>query len=450
MKSVKTLKTVVLVLIIILITIVSLLGINNLWSVGRENLVKDYKLGMDTKWSSLVTIKVDDTVNEEKYDSEGNLVTNPKEGEIYTTVEKPVNAPDVLNKENYKKSKEILQKRLESMDCSQYTIRQNEEEGNIEVELLEDDITGYILQALNSKGTFQIIDAETKEVLLDNSYVKNARSFYATNEYGTTSAYLDIQFNDEGKTKLEEISKTYVKTTEGEGENAKTTEKKVTVKVDEQELSSTYFSETLSTGRINISIGNATTDAEALRAYGLQAAMYASIIKHGELPIVYTIEDTAYQISNVNETIIISVVMAIVVIEALVLLFRFKLRGILGAILQVGFIPTVLLIVRYTNVFITMEGVFALVLVSIINFIFLIKILDDIKNKQNNIKAKINEATIAAAKILAPLFIVSIIFSFINWIEITSFGMTMFWGLIVCAIYNQLFTKTIFNSFSQK
>ena len=42
-----------------------------------------------------------------------------------------------------------------------------------------------------------------------------------------------------------------------------------------------------------------------------------------------------------------------------------------------------------------------------------------------------------------PIFIISIVFVFIRWTKISTFGMTMFWGLFLSIIYNYVVTKNM-------
>ena len=44
---------------------------------------------------------------------------------------------------------------------------------------------------------------------------------------------------------------------------------------------------------------------------------------------------------------------------------------------------------------------------------------------------------------LIPIIIISIVFCFASWTNLSSFGMIMFWGLVLIAIYNVLITKTL-------
>ena len=45
--------------------------------------------------------------------------------------------------------------------------------------------------------------------------------------------------------------------------------------------------------------------------------------------------------------------------------------------------------------------------------------------------------------ILIPLAIIAVTFTFMNWTPIISIGMIMFWGLVIFAIYNLIFTRTL-------
>ena len=42
---------------------------------------------------------------------------------------------------------------------------------------------------------------------------------------------------------------------------------------------------------------------------------------------------------------------------------------------------------------------------------------------------------------LIPIFIISVIFVFIRWNAISTFGMFMFWGIVLSIVYNALLTR---------
>lgn len=454
MKTNKKLKAITLILVIVLITILSFLGVYNVASINGDNLIKDYNVGMELKHKKLLRLKVDDTVNEVFYDAEGKKQEKQNAEGTYTSVQEPVNSQEVLNKENYKKALKVIENRLNSMEAEEYKLRFNEENGTIELEMIDNELTNYIIESIRVPGEFKIIDSETEEVLIDSSLVKKSGVLYSSANSSSTTVYLDIEFNKEGSKKLEELSKTYVKTTEqvvdenGQS-NDKTVEKKVTVKIDDSTIISTSFGETLTSGHLYISVGQGTTNNEELRNYALQASIYASIIENGTVPVVYTIEQNRVIVSNMNKNIIPIVAIVALVIEAIVLIVVFKLKGIIAAILQIGYVSLLLLVLKYTNVYISLEGLFGIVVIGILNMMFIYKIVSAVKNGENTVKA-INENLVKFINVSIPALIVVIIFCFAKLLEINSFGMVMFWGYVVSLLYNIVFTKTILKNVLDK
>lgn len=454
MKSTKKLKAITLILVIILITILSFLGVYNVASVHGDNLVKDYNVGMELKNKKLVRLKVDDTVNEVFYDAEGKKQEKQNDEGTYTSVQEPVNPQEILNKENYKKALSIIEKRLSSMEAEEYKLRFNEENGAIELELMDNDLTNYILESIRVPGDFKIVDADTKEVLMDASSVKKAGVLYSSANSASTTVYLDIEFNKEGSKRLEELSKTYIKTTENvvneEGKSEdKTVEKKITVQIDDTSIISTSFGEPLTSGHLYISVGQGTTNNEELRNYALQASIYAAIIENGTVPVVYTIEQNKVIVSNMNKDIIPIVSIVVLVIEAIVLIVVFRVKGIIASILQIGYVSLLLLILKYTNVYISIEGLFAIVLVGLLNMAFIYRIMYLIKKGENALKS-VNENIVKFINVSVPVLIVAIIFCFAKLLEINSFGMVIFWGYVVSLLYNIVFTKIILKNVLDK
>ena len=82
-------------------------------------------------------------------------------------------------------------------------------------------------------------DKDTGEVLISNKDIKDAKVGYNTTSSGTT-VYLTIEFNKDGKQKLNEISKTYVSSKDADGND---TSKKIDMKLDDETILSSYFEE---------------------------------------------------------------------------------------------------------------------------------------------------------------------------------------------------------------
>ncbi len=277
MKKNLTIK-ILAILIIVAVSLISFIGLYVKKGTTRENLIPNYQLSKDLKGTRTAKLVVDSKTQELVFDSNGNVSEdgldsegNLKEG--YSKKDEPINSKDQLNEENYKICKEIIEKRLSSYGVNDYTVRLNNENGEIIVELYETENTDTVIYNLEYIGEFTLKDSETKEILLNNKDIKSARAVYGTTETGTT-VYLSIEFNKEGKKKLQEVSKNYVETKDEEG-NSKT--KKVTLNLDSEQLIETYFDEENLTGMLQLSIGSVTTDTNTIQSY-LQQASRNSII----------------------------------------------------------------------------------------------------------------------------------------------------------------------------
>lgn len=494
----KKIKILTITLAIILISMIAFFGIYSPVQNRMENKVKNYSYAMDLKGARTVVLKVNknsktvikDAEGKEVSDGEG-LTDEQLAEKGYKKEETPYNNEEILTKENYKKTKEIIEKRLKKLNADQYVIKVNEETGDITVELTESANTDSILSNLNTTGKFEIIDSETKEVLMDNNDIKLANVLYGSNSTSATSTgtsvYLNIEFNKDGAKKLEDISNKYVKvensedttntdntttedtnataenategtntttentaegtnsTTESTTDETKTTEKKITMKIDDEEIMSTSFDETLKTGKLQLSIGQASTDTDTLQGYIDQASSMATVLDTGNIPIKYSVDENEYVASDITRDqlqIIKYTGIAFVAIAIIILCVIYKMNGFIGAISYVGLFSLLMLLIRYTNVVLSIEGLVAIALVLILEYIFINRILS--KTKQES-KGKINRAIIKEAIketykeffiTIIPIAIVIITFCFAKWTSISSFGMVMFWGISLIAIYN--------------
>ncbi len=443
MKIEEKLKVILVILAIILISLASFGGIYIQKMKFVENIIPEYKLGMDLEGGRIIGLEVDTSKNTVIYDKDGKVVE--KEGEGTTKKEIPVNPQDTLTVENYKKSKEIIEKRLKAMNVSDYTIRQDEKNGKLYVQLPENADTDLIAQYMSIKGVFTVVN-DAEEVLLNNSHVKKAQVGYNTTESGTT-VYLSIQLNKEGTQIFKDITNTYVKTTDEEG---KDTTKKITLKIDESTLLNTYFENEISNGVIQMSIGGASTDANTIQSYIKEASNIAILINSGSLPITYTFETNRYVMSDITKEMFYTPVMvigAIILVGIVFLIIKYKKAGFLAGLALIGYIATLLLVLRYANVVLTMEGMVAIVVSIVMNYIFNIYLLNLIKHNGSKTMVQASndfkEALIKTIFVFIPVAITSIVLCFTGWLPIYSFAMVAFWGLVLIVLYNLVITRTL-------
>ena len=442
---INTIKILTIILLIILVSMIGFFGIYKQNKNQMSNIIKDYSYAMNLKGARTIKLKVNTEVSDES-----------------------------KNEENYNKSKEIIEKRLKSLKVQEYNINLNTKTGEIIVEIPEDSNTDTKVSNLNTIGKFEIIDSNTKEVLLDNSNIKSSNVLYNNATSGTT-VYLEIAFDKDGKNKLEEISKTYVDSEENNttseennatseentaeentAEETKTedsTKKQITMKIDDEEIMTTNFDEPITTGKMQLSIGKATTDSNTLQGYISQAQNIATVLDNGNLPVEYDIEKNQYILSDITEQQVLYVVITIAIIAVIGIIFliiKHKVNGLLAGISYIGLTALYLLLIRYTNVIISIESIFGITIVMILNYIFIFKLLENIekisKEKAENI---VNKAIIETYKRffsrVIPICIIAIVFCFVKWIPMSSFGMILFWGLVIIAIYNILITRNILN-----
>ena len=64
------------------------------------------------------------------------------------------------------------------------------------------------------------------------------------------------------------------------------------MKIDDEEIMTTSFDETIETGRLSLSVGTASTDAQTLQGYINQASSMAIVLDNGNMPIKYTVSET--------------------------------------------------------------------------------------------------------------------------------------------------------------
>lgn len=444
----KKIKTLTIVLAIVLITMIGFCGIYTQVQNRMENQVKDYTYAMDLKGSRNVRL----TINKENKtiikDAEGNIVKDNETENLtdeqiaekgYSKEETPYNKEEVKTIENYKATKKIIEERLKKLEVDDYIIKVDETTGDILLELTEDDKTDSVISNLTSAGKFEIVDTQTQELLLSNKDIKTAKVMYGTGD-GTsttgTSVYLEIEFNKEGSKKLEEISNKYI-TTEEEKNEENAEETTITMNIDDSEIMSTSFDEPIRTGKLQLSVGTAATDNDTLQDYINRATSMATVLDKGNMPIKYDLKENQYKLSDITQKdkqMIIYVALAVIVLALIVIMIKYKGTGILGAISYIGFTALYLLILRYTNVVISIEGIFGIGMILVLNYIFLYQLLAKENKKEVYKKYFIT---------ILPIIIMVIAFCFIKWIPIASFGMVMFWGILLIAIYNAIVTNNL-------
>ena len=454
----KKVKIITITLAIVLVTLVAFAGIYVQTQNRMENKVKDYTFSKEIDGGRIIDIIVKDTED--------------------NTQEKTV--------ENYQTVKNTIKNRLKNLRAQDYDISLNEEDGTIRVELPENKSTDTYAYYLTAQNKVQIKEKDAETEIINDSMIKKAHYSYNSNMNGEYQVYLELILNKEGQAKLEQETANYAflsseieeieaaqsetngdtnstenteestteenmteestteeSTTENNAEEqAKTETKKIaSLTIDETE----YEIEKIDKNKLTIKIGGKTSNNTSVNNNMAKAAELTLLINSGKYPLNYEIENNRYVYSDLSKkqmTYFVLTVLAVLLVVLIAISIKYKGKGILCAISFVGFISVYSLILRYTNVLISIEGIGAIILTMLINLKLNKLILSKIK-KMNMIEEAFNTTYKELAWKLIPIIIIAITFCFSGWTNLSSFGLVMFWGILLIPIYNILVTKTL-------
>lgn len=477
----KKVKILTIVLAIILVTLIAFGGIYLPTQNRMENKVKDYELGRELDSQRVIELKIKET-------STDNSEENSSEETTSTENESTENK---LTEKDYENAKKIMEKRLQALGAQDYTISLDKENGTVRVELAENDNVDMYIYYLYASQKITIKDTDSKDILLNDDMIKGAKYSYSNDSKGAYQVYEEIELTKDGQAKLNELLNDYAllatdvteienakKASESESTKTESTSEENTESTENTDEQNTESTETQSTteetssnsettkktaklyvndttydiskiekGKITVKIGASSSNTTSVNNNISKAAEIAMLENAGKLPADYEVDTNRYEYSSITQKEIIYfaiVMIAILVITLLVYCVIYKKSGILASISFVGFVASFSLLIRYTNVAISIEGISAIIIVMIINLIINREILS--KTKKMNL---VNEAVKSTYKNiylkLIPVGILTIVFCLSKWESLSSFGMIMFWGLVLTAIYNVIVTRTLLN-----
>lgn len=489
----RKIKLITEILAIIVICLVSFVGVYTKSFNKMENKVKDYTLSKDLKGYRELVFKVSDAT--EVLDSTGKVVGNTDdytdstiESNSYQKTENKINSEDKLNAENYEKAKSVIEKRLKSLNVEDYNLSVNSENGDIYLQIPEDENTDHTASNILQVAKFEIKDSEdTSKVLVTNEDLKKISAVYNTDTSGTT-VYLQIEFNKNGKNILKQLSEgeyatdpnatnstgntntaeensttentenenqkeentdttsennTENRATDEESSNTKT-QKKIILSIDNNDMITTSFDDPIEDGVIDLSMNKATTDQDSISTTLQSASTISAVVNSGTMPLTYKVSENNYINTDISQDIIkkaMYVIAVIILIAIAIIIVKYKMMGLIAGIAYIGYVGLELLLVRYTNVEISLGSIVAGIIVLAINYMIVYRLLN-VHETDKDLKKQVYAKEFKSIIIKTlPLFIISVIFVFIKWTNISTFGMFMFWGLLLSIIYNYIITK---------
>ena len=489
MKTQKVLNKVLIVLIVVLLSVVSFGGIYYKDKGQMVSRIPGYTLDADLGGYRQVTLNVDDSddehdhTHEEDTTTEGNntALENTSSAEENTVAENETANNTAEEKkeytaDDYKKTAETMKKRLKSLGVQNYQLLLDENTGKILLRLPENSQTDIILSDINEIGKFSIKDSETNEELLNNSDVRSVNVSLRATEYSNTNAIvMTINFNTKGARKFKQVTSDYQnvaneilentgadetntvnnetntssenatnETNTTTGTSTENKKKEVKISIESSDMLTTNFDEIIDNGTLSLTIGAAQEEFETQM---FSALNLAAIIENDPIDVTYSIVGNTYVDAAIEDNTLKAIVYietAIALVILLIMVIKYRVSGILRAIISVGFIAGLLLVIRYTNVALSLEGIFAIELGFIINVIYNFMILKaekegklEGKEKNNTFKKIMKSYTL----ILVPILIIALVYCFTQWAGMLSIGMVLFWSILISWVYNTLLNK---------
>lgn len=459
------------ILVILSIVLISFVGIYKQKENRMVNQVKKYQYSKDLDGYREVLLEVTKEENVTEDESE-NTDTNSENNEDNTENKEEVDLNN--NYEDYINSKKIIEKRLKLLGEQDYTISQNTENGAIYLQLPENSNTDYILSNILQIGNFEIKDSEdSSKVFVNNNNIKKAS--YVTPNNETSNMYLRIKFDKNGKKVLKEISSGEYKTNteEVETQNTENTEtdntveaevksdntdevdanssseekeseeknniqKKVVLSFNDKDMFTTSFDDPIVNGELILTMNAQTDDEDSLKERINNVATISRILNSGTLPLKYEIKQNTYIQTDINNNQLNNIYIALGIIFGIflvILIVKYKTKGIIAAIANIGFLSLYLLIIRYTNVIVSLEAIFTGAIIVAINYLI---VVDFLKMQENTKLINIFKSQIMK---VIPIILIAIVFSFVKVTKLSSCGMFLFWGVLVSFIYNYILTR---------
>lgn len=443
MNTNKKLKLLLIVLICILVILIGFFGIYKREGNAYKNLVPDFLLSSDLKGSTTLELEVDKSTNKEYYDKDGNkvdssTVTDENKDE-YTEKEVPVNDEEQLKQENYEKVVKIIEKRLKFLSTDQYRIDLDKTSGKIII-TFEDEYADDIKSIVPLESSLELIDETTEDVVLNYADFKSAEATYASLDEGYT-IYLNLKLNDNGIEKIKNIDK-YKNNKETTEEGKESTESKLKVMFDTDQVASVSYDNILLTGStLRITTGSNVTNTSTLQSQMNMNTVVAKLASIGKMPVVYKVSAEEFIASSQNIYYVVYGIyafIAICVICAIIFILKYKINAIFMLLSFIANIAATALIIKLTKVSISINILPAITAFFILNIVLIKNILQNIK-EENNISKAFKNGFLKTLDLFAITLIIFIVFAFTNMAVLNSLGLLLFWGWLNTIISNFIF-----------
>lgn len=444
MKNRRNLKMVLMILICMIIILVGFVGIYSKNGNRYINQLPKYQLASDLKGETILELEVDHSTNTKYYNKEGKEVNSSEvtdeNKDQYTSKEEKVNKDESLTLQNYKRSLEILKERLKFLKADQYRVDLDKNTGKV-VLSFEDQYPEDIESILPMEGKLELIDSKTNDIILTNDDVKVADATYAATDNNKYTVYMNLKLNDSGIEKIKHIEG-YKNSTDDNGE---VTTNNFKVEFDEDQLKEVSYDNMLLTGKtLRITLASDLSSNSTINSELNTASVVAKLVSIGKMPVVYHITAEEYvKAVNTNNIINGMIMIATIILVVIVICYivKYKVNGILATIGSVTNIAVFLILIRVTNITISLNSFAAIIGLIIMNTYLVLNLLRTITNNTDKtIAENVKTAYWKTIDVITITLILFVVFAFSGMTVINAMGLLFFWGWLVVLLGNLLFT----------
>lgn len=484
----KVIRVALIILAIVFLCVLSFIGIYREKDGKSVNIIRDYKFANDFDKYYEIQIEPNRSARDEYVfvDKDGNLVREvpsyeKKDNKLEAKVEKEPNLDEIkalsgddkvneykiekravryneadkLNENEFRATRNKIVAILADQRITSYNIREDLKTGKFIFEVPQNaakDIN-IIRRALTQNGKFEVTDSLTDRPYLTNKDLKNFK-LIEDQRFGLV---IQLELNNEGKEKFKQVTTKYsdmYKKVKEENEKLKKEkgkdfkEKKapeLVVKISGEVMQKGPVGAPIENGLIQMAVGKVDRNSENYQKYISEIEGMKSSLKVAEKPLEYDILSEKLIEGRVDvkkAQVLLIVVVGVFIILAASLIIFFGLKGVLSALALAGYLAVMLIILRYSNIDVTIASIVGIILVYILEYIFLVLLNVEL---QDNGKDNVDFAKvyIKQYKEMISVIIIAIILTFSVHIELASFGMIVSLGIITKLIYNSLITKNL-------
>ena len=199
----------------------------------------------------------------------------------------------------------------------------------------------------------------------------------------------------------------------------------------------------LSGSNLRVTTASKVTSSSTVNSKLNTATVVSKLTTMGKTPVKYKISAEEYVNPTVNKNVILGVIIGIAVVLVAISIYfiiKYKVKGLLSIIGTFTNISLFTILIRLTNISISMNSIAGIVGLIIINTYLINNILKELENKDKTFGENIKKAYFNTINVLIISLFIFVVFAFNKMAVISAMGLLMFWGWIIVVLGNLLFT----------